>query len=116
MPVPTITAALFARYQSEMKTERVQVASVITTTPSTNTISVDQLLAAYQLSRIINHHQGFKLIRVASEIHKWNVPMAMLAVIWTNGCIIRSKLMEQIAGAFATDPKNHCYNTRKLVK
>ncbi|MEM9549006.1 MAG: NADP-dependent phosphogluconate dehydrogenase [Bacteroidota bacterium] len=96
VPVPTLTAALFARYQSAFKSERTKAESVYRM--STETIKVDlvQLQKAYKMARIINHHQGIHLIQTASDVHEWKVNLAEVARIWTNGCIIRSQLMEQM--------------------
>jgi 6-phosphogluconate dehydrogenase len=37
------------------------------------------------------------LVAAASDKYKWNIDMPELARIWTNGCIIRSKLMEELS-------------------
>jgi 6-phosphogluconate dehydrogenase len=37
------------------------------------------------------------MIAAASRQYDWSVDIAALAASWTNGCIIRSKLMEAIA-------------------
>src|SRR5690606_12106164 len=48
------------------------------------------------LFRSINHQQGFKLLSEASEVYKWHLNLSEIARIWTNGCIIRSQLMENL--------------------
>jgi 6-phosphogluconate dehydrogenase len=60
-------------------------------------VTGDELKGAYDLARLLNHLQGFELIRAASNQHEWNVQFSELARIWTNGCIIRSVLMEDIS-------------------
>ena len=95
IPVPTISAALFARYQSAFKTERTEAAQKYATSYQSFGADPAQLEQAYRLARIINHHQGFHLIVAASENHQWNIQLSELARIWTNGCIIRSTLMQQ---------------------
>jgi 6-phosphogluconate dehydrogenase len=96
VPINTLTAALFARYQSEFLTERKKTATLYLTQHPQTTIDYKELFNAYRLARIINHHQGFHLIDVASKEYQWNIDMPELARIWTNGCIIRSELMETI--------------------
>ena len=59
-------------------------------------IDIQTLMEAYELARIINHHQGIHLIHSASETYDWDINMAEVARIWTNGCIIRSELMESL--------------------
>ncbi|MEP5612732.1 MAG: NADP-dependent phosphogluconate dehydrogenase, partial [Cyclobacteriaceae bacterium] len=41
-------------------------------------------------------YQGFKLISEASRINDWTLNLSEIARIWTNGCIIRSGLMEEL--------------------
>ncbi|MGM0944999.1 MAG: NADP-dependent phosphogluconate dehydrogenase [Bacteroidota bacterium] len=52
---------------------------------------------AYLLARIINHEVGFRLMKSVSEEKNWGLNFHEIARIWTNGCIIRSGLMEQIS-------------------
>ena len=44
----------------------------------------------------MNHIIGFEIIREASVNYSWNINLSEIARIWTNGCIIRSKLMEEL--------------------
>ncbi len=55
------------------------------------------LMNAYALARKINHYQGFQLIKAMAEEQDWKPDFRDIARIWTNGCIIRSQLMEDIA-------------------
>jgi 6-phosphogluconate dehydrogenase len=96
VPVPTLTAALFARYQSEFLEERKAAAVLYQVQQTTAAVDVQQLLQAYHAARIINHHQGFHLIHAASERYQWHINMSELARVWTNGCIIRSALMADL--------------------
>jgi len=97
VPNTMIPAALFARYISSFKKERVEMNKLYG--QKTNKINVDpnELLKAYQLARIINHHQGFRLLNQASKTYLWNLNLAEIARIWTNGCIIRSSFMEELS-------------------
>jgi 6-phosphogluconate dehydrogenase len=97
VPSTMIPAALFARYISSFKEERADMNEVYG--QKTNNINVDtnELLKAYQLARIINHHQGFKLLNQASKTYQWNLNLSEIARIWTNGCIIRSSFMEELS-------------------
>ncbi len=97
--IPTLTAALFARYQSSCIDIRKSAAQSykFATEDTAAEISIEDLRIAYQQARIINHHQGYELIAAASENYNWQIDFKELSRIWTNGCIIRSKLMEQIS-------------------
>lgn len=101
VPATMITAALFARYLSSFKQERLHAeeAFAFSTHKSGNghELAVEDIRFAYQTARIINHHQGFQLIQAAAQEYAWQLNLAEIARIWTNGCIIRSDLMEKLA-------------------
>lgn len=44
--------------------------------------------------------QGFELIRYVAKEFDWDINFSELARIWTNGCIIRSNLMENLSHRF----------------
>jgi len=101
VPSTLISSALFSRYMSFYKEERAQLSkNFIPTTTSALTITTTDLLEAYQFARIVNHYQGFKLIKEASDKFNWNLNLSEIARIWTNGCIIRSTLMEDLVEVF----------------
>ncbi len=100
MPNTMIPSALFARYISSFKEERIKMNKVYGNKTSNLKIDNDHLLKAYQLARIVNHHQGFKLLYQASISYDWKLNLSEIARIWTNGCIIRSKLMEELTDIF----------------
>jgi len=56
---------------------------------------------AYALARIINHEVGFRLMKTVSDTKGWGLNFNEIARIWTNGCIIRSGLMERISANYA---------------
>jgi 6-phosphogluconate dehydrogenase len=56
---------------------------------------------AYALARIINHEVGFRLMKTVSDSKGWELNFNEIARIWTNGCIIRSGLMETISTNYA---------------
>jgi 6-phosphogluconate dehydrogenase len=97
-----MSSAVFARYVSYFKSKRVKLSKTIPkTVADTNvTISIDELKKAYIFARIINHRQGFELIRLASDSYNWNLCLSELSRIWTNGCIIRSELMVKCISYF----------------
>ena len=101
VPSTLIASALFSRYISFYKDERLQLnKSFKTINASELNITTNDVLEAYQFARIINHYQGFKLIAEASKNHKWNLNLSEIARIWTNGCIIRSNIMEDLVDVF----------------
>lgn len=103
VPSTMIASALFARYTSFYKEERVDASNHFKSSNSVKpNVSSDEILKAYQFARIINHYQGFKLIAEASKAYKWNLDLSDLARIWTNGCIIKSDLMVELVVVFKT--------------
>jgi 6-phosphogluconate dehydrogenase len=103
VPSTMIASALFARYTSFYKEERITASKNFeeNTTPNLN-LTTDDILKAYQFARIINHYQGFKLIQEASKSYRWDLNLSELARIWTNGCIIKSDLMVEFVDIFKT--------------
>jgi 6-phosphogluconate dehydrogenase len=99
VPATMISEALFARYLSAFVKERSTAAQGFVNAHTTFTQDTDHLRDAYQLARIINHHQGIHLIDAASTTYHWGLNLPELARVWTNGCIIRSVLMEQLIAA-----------------
>jgi 6-phosphogluconate dehydrogenase len=108
-PINTITAALFARYHSAFKDRRMEASQTYNGQDHVDSIDIETLRKAYSVARMINHHQGFDLILSASETYSWKINFKELARIWTNGCIIRSKLMEELSTLVQDSPNilNH---------
>ncbi len=100
MPTTMMTDAVFARYISTFKKERIELSQLVDRKEQVEMLSPDTLEEAYQFARIINHEQGFALIRQVSGENNWNINTSEVARIWTNGCIIRSALMEKCAELF----------------
>lgn len=100
IPAGMITGALFARYVSTLKESIRHLKQASITNIHSTQLSIDRIKAAYTAARIINHQQGFLIIRSASLEYNWNLDLSNIARIWTNGCIIRSTLMEKLIPAF----------------
>ena len=102
VPSTLIASALFARYTSFYKEDRIKLhkkygGKNLVLKPN---LLNDEIVRAYQLSRIINHYQGFKLISEASKTYKWDLNLSEIARIWTGGCIIKSNLMGELVDVF----------------
>ncbi|HRG65019.1 MAG TPA: hypothetical protein PLV12_04390, partial [Saprospiraceae bacterium] len=68
-----------------------------------NDITIKDLESGLYLARLINHHLGFQQILEASKKNGWDVDLTSLAAVWTNGCIIRSRLMEDLVNVFRAE-------------
>ena len=96
-PSTLIASALFARYSSFYKNDRTEANKSFRTNATLNLdLDLNELLNAYQFARIMNHYQGFNLMRQASKSYKWNLNLSEIARIWTAGCIIKSDLMDDL--------------------
>lgn len=102
IPSTMIASSLFARFISSYKNDRQELAGIyscakqleIENRDNLDFLSGTDLLCAYTLARWVNHIQGFVAIKEISKIHNWDINLSELARVWTNGCIIRSKLMQ----------------------
>ena len=114
VPSTLIASALFSRYISFYKEERLQLnQNFKNSSTSELNLTTNDILEAYQFARIINHYQGFKLISEASNKFLWDLNLSEIARIWTNGCIIRSALMEDLVDVFK-DTTNILTNSKLI--
>ena len=97
-PSNSIFAALFGRQASSKKLVRSDTSRRYPSPKPINDIDTQDLREAYLAARIVNHIIGFEIIRDASTDYSWAIELAEIARIWTNGCIIRSALMESFQG------------------
>ena len=115
VPSTMIASALFARYSSFYKEERIAASKHFASKNSSKlNVTNDDILKAYQFARIMNHYQGFKLIQEASKSYKWELNLSELSRIWTNGCIIKSDLMVELVNVFKTT--NNLLTNEKIIQ
>lgn len=95
IPATLISSALFARFVSAFKDKRTKYTQLFDfEIHRNNQIELQDLKNGYSLARLVNHQQGFELISEVSNQQNWKINLKELSRIWTNGCIIRSVLME----------------------
>ncbi len=111
-PDTTIAASVEARIISAAKAERVK-ASKLLPGPAPKALGldaakkkqlVDDVRAALYAAKSCSYAQGMNLLRIASEVRKWNLQLGDLARIWQDGCIIRAKFLGRIKAAFDREP------------
>ncbi|AHM59196.1 6-phosphogluconate dehydrogenase [Flammeovirgaceae bacterium 311] len=105
VPYGPLTEAVMARSLSSFKDKRVKAAGVYQHQQqpaggSDKDRFIASLRDAYTATRIINHDIGFSLMQQVSDDFQWSLNMSEIARIWTNGCIIRSQLMEELVEIF----------------
>lgn len=101
IPNTMMSSAVFARYISSFKQSREKMSKLVADNEQMdNTLNLEDLKTAYTFARLINHQQGFKLMQLASETNNWNLVFSDIARIWSNGCIIKSSLMNMLHNEF----------------
>ena len=100
IPLSLIGEAVFARSLSSLKEERVKMSQRF---PKTIPKGGDEesIRQALYASKIISYTQGYMLMRAASAHYKWDLNYGNIALIWQNGCIIRSVFLTKIHEAFS---------------
>jgi 6-phosphogluconate dehydrogenase len=108
MPVTLIGEAVYARCLSAMKDERV-AASKILSGPKAKIEGdkkafVEDIRQALLASKIVSYAQGYMLLKEAAKEYKWNLNNGAIAMMWREGCIIRSVFLGDIKKAFDSNP------------
>ena len=109
IPLTLIGEAVFARYLSALKDQRVNAAKVLPG-PAYRFEGeaghyIQYIHDALYASKIISYAQGFMLMNLASSEHSWELNLGNIALVWRGGCIIRSRFLGNINQAFANNPK-----------
>ncbi len=104
VPAPTVAEAVFARYLSAVKDERV-AASKLLSGPKPGFSGdrkafIQAIHDALYCSKICAYAQGFALMRTAQVEYKWKLPFADIARIFRGGCIIRARFLQKITEAY----------------
>ena len=109
VPVPTITEAVFARFMSGLKEERVRASSALRGPElrfgddDDREGLINDIGRALFASKICAYAQGFSLLRSASKAYGWNLDLGVVAKIWRGGCIIRARFLDRIREAYIKD-------------
>jgi 6-phosphogluconate dehydrogenase len=108
IPLTLIGEAVFARFLSALKEERVTAASVLGSATPAYTGDKAALIAdleeALFAAKIVSYTQGYMLMRSASEEFGWNLAYGNIALMWRGGCIIRAAFLDDIKAAFDENP------------
>jgi 6-phosphogluconate dehydrogenase len=108
-PAPTIAEAVFARFMSALKEERVAASEILKGPAAGSDLDrerfIEDIRQALYASKICSYAQGFQLLRMASDEHEWDLDFGSIALMWREGCIIRAQFLERIKEAFDQDPQ-----------
>lgn len=108
IPLTLISEAVFARFLSALKDERVTAAQQLS--GPENKFSGDKqafindIGDALYAAKIVSYTQGYMLMRAAAAEFDWNLNYGGVALMWREGCIIRSAFLSNIKEAFDKQP------------
>ncbi len=108
-PLTLIGEAVFARFLSTFKDERVKASKVLTG-PSIEFDGdkeqfINDLEQAVYAAKITSYTQGYMLMRDAAATYNWHLNYGGIALMWREGCIIRSVFLTKIQEAYANNPE-----------
>jgi 6-phosphogluconate dehydrogenase len=107
-PAPTVAEAVFARFMSAIKEERVAASAILEgptpTYAGDKEAFIEDIRQALYASKICSYAQGFQLIKMAAAEHNWDLDYGGIALMWREGCIIRAQFLERIKEAFDEQP------------
>ncbi|MGH7876876.1 MAG: NADP-dependent phosphogluconate dehydrogenase, partial [Candidatus Dormibacteraceae bacterium] len=106
-PVSAIAEAVFARYLSAQREQRVRAARVLPGPPRGRGEEglVEAVSEALYASKLVAYAQGFEQMRMASAEYGWALDLGEIATIWRGGCIIRARFLERIKEAYEVSPE-----------
>ncbi len=109
IPANAIAEAVFARFISAIRNERVEAAKHLQgPTPKYDGDKqelIDAIREALYCSKICAYAQGFQLMREAQAEFNWELDFGTIAKIWRGGCIIRARFLQKITDAYQRDAK-----------
>ncbi|NJP40929.1 decarboxylating NADP(+)-dependent phosphogluconate dehydrogenase [Oscillospiraceae bacterium HV4-5-C5C] len=112
VPLTLIAEAVFARFLSAEKDERLKAAQLLRGpersfqgTKAERQGFIKDLEQALYASKLISYTQGYVLLREAARQFGWNLNYGGIALMWRGGCIIRSAFLDQIKAAYDRQPE-----------
>ncbi|MCF6766923.1 decarboxylating NADP(+)-dependent phosphogluconate dehydrogenase [Thiotrichales bacterium 19S11-10] len=102
VPLTLIGESVFARCLSALKETRVQAESIYQDKHliQNNIPSIDAIRGALLFAKVISYAQGYMLMTEAASHFGWKLNYGDIALMWREGCIIRSVFLEHIKNAY----------------
>ncbi len=108
IPLTLIAESVFARCLSALKDERVAASKVLQgPTPSFDgdrQAFINDLRDALYAAKVISYAQGYQMMAAAAKEFGWELNYGSIALMWREGCIIRSAFLSKIKEAFDKNP------------
>lgn len=109
IPLTLIGEAVFSRFLSAFKDERVKASGILAGPQSRfngdKQEYIEHIRHALYASKIISYAQGYMLMRQAAKEYGWQLNYGGIALMWRGGCIIRSTFLGKIKAAFDQQPE-----------
>lgn len=108
IPLTLIAEAVFSRCLSALKDERLEAEKQLEGPKPEFDGARDEFLndleQALFASKIVSYTQGYMLFRGMAKENDWNLNYGGIALMWREGCIIRSAFLGKIKEAYDNDP------------
>ncbi len=109
IPLTLIADAVFSRCLAALKDERMEAEKHLSGPEPSFAGARDEFLndleQALFASKIVSYTQGYMLFRGMAEENGWNLNYGGIALMWREGCIIRSAFLGKIKEAYDNNPK-----------
>ncbi|MBU8791515.1 decarboxylating NADP(+)-dependent phosphogluconate dehydrogenase [Oceanobacillus caeni] len=110
VPSTIMTEAVFTRYLSSMKEEKVYaserlVGPQVAEAGLDKEYWIDVVKEALYMGKICAYAQGFYQYRMASSQYGWSLNLGEIALIFRGGCIIRADFLNTISDVFKENPE-----------
>ena len=107
VPTPTVAEAVFARFMSALKEDRVAASGKLggpaPKYDGDKAEFIEKIRQALYASKICSYAQGYQLMKMAGKEYGWDLKFGEIALMWRNGCIIRAQFLGKIKEAFDKD-------------
>ncbi|HUH20168.1 decarboxylating NADP(+)-dependent phosphogluconate dehydrogenase [Albibacterium sp.] len=108
VPLTLIAESVFARCLSALKDERVAASKVLSGPKATfngdRAALLNDLRDALYAAKVISYAQGYQMMASAAKEYGWTLNYGSIAMMWREGCIIRSAFLGKIKEAFEKNP------------
>ena len=109
IPLTMIAESVFARCLSARKGERLKAAELygiqnqkLKNHDETGLLS--DMQQALLFAKVISYAQGYMLMQEAAKEYSWTLNYGDIALMWREGCIIRSVFLDDIKKAYKNNP------------
>lgn len=106
VPAMSIASAVFARYISDKKEERLKVAKAYGINNKITNVTVEDLEKTLYITKILAYAQGYELMKQAAVDYGWDLNFKEISRIWQGGCIIRAQFLEKLTDIFTHNSEN----------